>query len=115
MSAIQEVSLPYVGSKNQAASLQTIRGQLERHEIKAAAQILKGVWPEATDIHFKGMQLEDPRKDIAFAYLDSIKKGKETKPLERRVRMTYYIRNTVSIQFSLRILSLYPLVVSVKT
>lgn len=65
-------------------------------EIKAAAAIIKSVWPAGTDLQFKNITLEEPAKAEVIPYLDAEHAGASLPSFQRKAFINYYIRNTVS-------------------
>ena len=90
-------TLPFVGGKkpNVAASVQHPLGPLTAAEIKQSATIIKGLWPEKTNIQFKSITLREPNKSDLVPFLAAAREGRRTPTVERRSFIVYYIRNTV--------------------
>jgi primary-amine oxidase len=68
---------------------------LSASEITSAASIIKASWPAHTDLHFKVITLQEPRKLEALQYLEAEHAGKSRPEINRRAFVNYYIRNTV--------------------
>lgn len=68
---------------------------LSASEIKLAGELVRGKWPEKTDIQFKVITLEEPAKADVIPILDAEAKGKTFLPLDRNAFVNYYLRNTV--------------------
>lgn len=66
-------------------------------EIRNAVSIIKSQWPADTDFQFKSVTLQEPTKAEAVPYLEAEFHGDDLPNIERRIFVTYYIRNTVSI------------------
>ena len=69
---------------------------LSGSEISTTSEIIRSVWPENTDLRFKVITLEEPSKHDLAPYIEAEHSGARLPQLERRVFVTYYIRNTVS-------------------
>lgn len=65
-------------------------------EIQQTARLIKGSWPSKTDIHFKGITLEEPAKAQLVPYLEAEHRHNKLPSIDRRAFVSYYIRNTVS-------------------
>ncbi|KAK5169128.1 uncharacterized protein LTR77_006437 [Saxophila tyrrhenica] len=63
-------------------------------EIKNAVSIIKSQWPADTDLHFKALTLHEPAKAEAVPYIEAEFHGGELPRIERRVFVTYYLRQT---------------------
>jgi primary-amine oxidase len=95
MSTAQEpASLPFVGGKK--LTPQHPLGQLTADEIKESARLVKALWPSNTNIQFKGITLQEPKKSELVPFLAAEHAGESTPTIERRSFVLYYIRNTVS-------------------
>lgn len=66
-------------------------------EIKKTAQLIRSQWPADTNIHFKQVTLSEPAKAEAIPYIEAEFGGKDLPRIDRKVFVTYYIRNTVCI------------------
>ncbi|KAF2088583.1 hypothetical protein K490DRAFT_64632 [Saccharata proteae CBS 121410] len=67
---------------------------LTADEITAAATIIKAVWPENTNLHYKVITLEEPPKAQVLPYLDAEHSGSPLPRISRKAFINYYIRNT---------------------
>ncbi|KAK8170183.1 copper amine oxidase [Phyllosticta citrichinensis] len=68
---------------------------LTAEEIKAAAAIIRSVWPTGTDLQFKNITLEEPAKAEVVPYLDAEHAGSPLPSgIRRKAFINYYIRNT---------------------
>ncbi|KAK7513134.1 copper amine oxidase [Phyllosticta citriasiana] len=68
---------------------------LTAEEIKAAAAVIKSVWPAGTDLQFKNITLEEPAKADVVPYLDAEHAGTPLPSgIRRKAFVNYYIRNT---------------------
>lgn len=65
-------------------------------EIKRSAELIKGCWPPKTNFHFKAITLEEPAKVELVPYLEAEHRGSKIPHIDRRVFVSYYLRNTVS-------------------
>ena len=66
-------------------------------EIENAVSIMKSQWPENTNFQFKAVTLQEPPKAEAVPYIEAEFQGDSLPHIDRRVFVTYYIRNTVRI------------------
>lgn len=64
-------------------------------EIKAAARLIRSVWPNDTDVHFKTITLQEPPKAEVVPFLEAEHSGEPTPSITRKAFVNYYIRNTV--------------------
>lgn len=87
-------SLPFVGGKK--LTPQHPLGPLTADEIKESARLIRGVWPEGTNLQFKSITLQEPKKSDLVPFLAAEHSGQPTPTVERRSFVVYYIRNTVS-------------------
>ncbi|KAK5256145.1 hypothetical protein LTR16_003924, partial [Cryomyces antarcticus] len=67
---------------------------LSAREIRTAAELIKGVWPANTDLHYKAVTLEEPLKVEAVPYLEAEHNGESTPSIDRKAFVSYYLRNT---------------------
>jgi primary-amine oxidase len=88
-------SLPFVGGKK--ATLQHPLGPLTANEISESASLIKGLWPNNTNIQFKSITLQEPSKADLVPFLEAEHAGQQTPAVERKSFVVYYIRNTVSM------------------
>jgi primary-amine oxidase len=86
------VSLP----KNTATPQHPL-GPLTAGEISESARLIKGSWPSNTNIHFKSITLQEPKKAKLVHYLAAEHSGRLPPTIERKSFVLYYIRNTVSL------------------
>ena len=70
---------------------------LTASEITESSRLIREFWPANTNLHFKAIMLQEPNKAELLPYLAAERKGGRPAPIERRSFVTYYIRNTVSI------------------
>jgi Cu2+-containing amine oxidase len=89
------ISLPFVGSKKVVA--QHPIGPLTASEISQSASLIKSVWPSGTNIQFKVITLQEPKKSELAPFLAAERAGASATSVDRRCFVAYYIRNTVSI------------------
>lgn len=66
-------------------------------EIQNAVSKIKSQWPADTNFRFKSVTLQEPAKVEAVTYLEAEFHGYELPHIDRRVFVTYYIRNTVRV------------------
>lgn len=64
-------------------------------EIANAVSIIKSQWPENTNFQFKAVTLQEPPKAETVPYIEAEFHGGDLPHIDRRVFVTYYIRNTV--------------------
>jgi primary-amine oxidase len=88
-------SLPFVGGKK--LTLQHPIGPLTADEIKESSRIIKGLWPANTDLQFKSITLQEPKKSNLVPFLAAEHAGQPTPTIERQSFIVYYIRNTVCV------------------
>ena len=65
-------------------------------EIKQSAHLIKRLYPAKTDFSFKAITLEEPDKAQLVPYLDAEHSGGRLPYIERKIFVSYYLRNTVS-------------------
>lgn len=65
-------------------------------EITHASQLIRGLWPEHTNLQFKVVTLEEPPKAQVLPYLEAEHTGGLLPSIERKVFVNYYLQNTVS-------------------
>jgi Cu2+-containing amine oxidase len=87
------ISLPFVGAKK--VVVQHPIGPLTASEISESSKLIRSVWPSNTEIHFKVITLQEPKKTELVTFLAAEHAGHETPTVERRSFVVYYIRNTV--------------------
>ena len=66
-----------------------------REEIQNAVAIIKSQWPVDTDLHFKAITLQEPAKAEAVPYIEAEFNGYELPRIDRKIFVTYYLRQTV--------------------
>ena len=64
-------------------------------EIQNAVALVKQQWPANTDLHFKALTLQEPAKAEAVPYIEAEFHGYDLPQIERRVFVSYYLRQTV--------------------
>lgn len=64
-------------------------------EIQSTARLIESVWPESVSLSFKVITLSEPPKEKLAPYLQALDNSQSPSPLERRVFVAYYVRNTV--------------------
>lgn len=89
-----EQVLPIVGGKK--LTPQHPLGPLTAPEIEESARLIKALWPSATDVQFKSITLQEPKKTDLVPFLAAEKAASQLPAVERRSFVVYYIRNTVS-------------------
>ena len=65
-------------------------------EIVNAANIVRSKFPENVNLHFKAITLEEPSKSVLVPYLQAEHDGGHLPWIDRKIFISYYIRNTVS-------------------
>ena len=88
------IPLPFVGSKK--VTIQHPIGPLTASEISQSSSLIKSVWPSSTNIQFKVITLQEPKKAELAPFLTAERTGVSSASLDRRSFVVYYIRNTVS-------------------
>jgi primary-amine oxidase len=68
---------------------------LTADEITRSADLIRGVWPPTTDLHFKVITLWEPPKHEVLPYIDAEHNGSRLPRLTRKAFVNYYLRNTV--------------------
>ena len=68
---------------------------ISANEIKNAVSIIKSQWPKDTDFQFKAVTLQEPPKVKTVPYIEAEFHGHDLPHIDRKVFVTYYIRNTV--------------------
>ncbi|KAL3423343.1 copper amine oxidase [Phlyctema vagabunda] len=99
-----EQVVPVVGGKKLPA--QHPLGPLTAAEITESARIIKGLWPGATDIQFKSITLQEPKKTDLVPFLTAEHGASQLPTVERRSFVVYYIRNTDKLHEAIVSLSL---------
>ncbi|KAH7383139.1 copper amine oxidase [Cadophora sp. MPI-SDFR-AT-0126] len=85
-------SLPFVGGKK--TTPQHPLGPLTAGEITESAKLIKSIWPANTNIQFKSITLQEPKKADLVPFLAAEHAGQSTPTIERRSFVVYYLRNT---------------------
>ena len=57
---------------------------------------MRSVYPSKTDLFFKAITLEEPKKAQLVPYLEAEHRGLRLPRIDRKAFVSYYIRNTVS-------------------
>ena len=65
-------------------------------EIKRSAELIRNLYPSKTNFQFKAIMLEEPEKAQLVPYLEAEHKGARLPKIDRKVFVSYYLRNTVS-------------------
>ena len=64
-------------------------------EIQNAVALVKSQWPANTDLHFKAITLQEPAKAEAVPYIEAEFHGYDLPQINRRVFVSYYLKQTV--------------------
>jgi primary-amine oxidase len=80
---------------NGSSTLSHPLGPLSGHEIVQASSLVKAVWPEGVDLHFRVITLREPTKAELVPYLTAERAGEPTPSIDRRAFVVYYFRGTV--------------------
>ena len=68
---------------------------LTADEINIAAALVRRLWPSGTQLHYKTVTLQEPRKVEVLPFLQA-EHGRGPLPtIQRKAFVNYYIRNTV--------------------
>ncbi|KAI9707103.1 MAG: hypothetical protein M1836_000063 [Candelina mexicana] len=67
---------------------------LTAFEITTCAELIRGLYPASTTLHFKAITLEEPKKHQLLPFLAAEHDGLNTPPIERKAFTCYYIKNT---------------------
>jgi primary-amine oxidase len=67
-------------------------------EVKNAVALVKAQWPANTDLHFKAITLQEPAKAEAVPYIEAEFHGYQLPQIDRRIFVSYYLRQTVCFQ-----------------
>lgn len=100
MSTEQVTSSPVVGAAKQVSSHPL--SPLSATEITRSADLIKGLYPAKTNLHFKAITLEEPEKAQLVPYLEAEHNGRRVPKIDRKAFVCYYIRNTVSKRIDYR-------------
>ena len=65
-------------------------------EIVYTANLLRSKYPEGAKLHFKAITLEEPPKAALVPYLEAEHNGDQLPKIDRKIFVSYYLRNTVS-------------------
>ena len=68
---------------------------INAEEIQNTVAIIRSQWPTDTDLHFKALTLQEPAKAEAVVYIEAEFHGNNLPQIDRRVFVTYYLRQTV--------------------
>lgn len=71
-------------------------------EIRAAADLVRRLYPHTTPLQFKTITLEEPEKARLVPYLEAEHNGQLLPKIDRKAFVCYYLRNTVSRALHLR-------------
>ncbi|KAJ9665240.1 hypothetical protein H2201_004714 [Coniosporium apollinis] len=63
-------------------------------EITRAAELVRGIWPSNTDLHFKSITLEEPPKAEVLPFLEAEHNGQSAPSIARKAFVNYYLRST---------------------
>jgi len=88
-------SLPFVGSAKPKTPLEHPLAPLTASEITESTKLITASWPEGTNLQFKAITLQEPKKEEVEPYLAAERAGSQPEKIERRSFIIYYIRNTV--------------------
>lgn len=70
---------------------------LSGDEIRTAASLIQGQWPENIDLQFKAVTLEEPVKAEAIPFLQAERSGQRLPSIDRKAFVNYYVRKTVGL------------------
>jgi primary-amine oxidase len=93
------VTLPFVGETNAKETPQHPIAPLTASEIAESSKLIKAHWPANTNLQFKVITLQEPKKVELIPFLAAEYEGRKTPVIERRSFVVYYIRNTVISTF----------------
>ena len=68
---------------------------ISAEEIQNTVAIIRSQWPAGTKLHFKALTLQEPAKAEAVPYIEAEFHGYDLPQIDRRVFVTYYLRQTV--------------------
>jgi Cu2+-containing amine oxidase len=68
---------------------------LSSSEITTSAHLIKGLFPQNTNLQFKAITLHEPEKRVVVPYLAAEHESKFLPHIARKAFVLYYIRNTV--------------------
>ncbi len=71
-------------------------------EIRAAAGLVRRLYPSTTNFQFKTITLEEPEKARLVPYLEAEHNAQRLPKIDRKAFVCYYLRNTVSQAVHLR-------------
>ena len=95
MSTEQIVPTPSVGVAKHA-SIHPL-SPLTSREIVKSAELIRGIYPQKTNLQFKVITLQEPEKAQSIPFLDSEHRGVQVPSIDRKAFVNYYIRNTVCL------------------
>jgi primary-amine oxidase len=64
-------------------------------EIQNAVALVKSQWPANTDLQFKAITLQEPAKAETVPYIEAEFHGYDLPQINRRVFVSYYLKQTV--------------------
>ncbi|KXT11403.1 hypothetical protein AC579_226 [Pseudocercospora musae] len=93
MAATEAVStsLPLRASKQ---SILHPQAPIDAREIQNTVALIQAQWPQGTDLHFKAITLNEPPKADMLPYLEADFAGDDLPHIDRKVFVTYYLRQT---------------------
>ncbi|TKX21593.1 copper amine oxidase-4 [Elsinoe australis] len=89
--SLESTPLPSHQSKQGAPH---IFAPLSGDEIKNAAALVAGAWPNGTEIYYRAVTLEEPLKVDAIKYLEAEHSGNALPSIDRKAYVNYNIVNT---------------------
>ncbi|MCJ1240084.1 hypothetical protein MMC14_008084 [Varicellaria rhodocarpa] len=92
MSTEQVVPTPSVGVAKRA-SIHPL-SPLTSREIVKSAELIRGIYPQKTNLQFKIVTLQEPEKAQLIPFLESEHRGAQVPRIDRKAFVNYYIRNT---------------------
>ena len=95
MSTEQVVPTPSVGVAKRA-SIHPL-SPLTSREIVKSAELIRGIYPQKTNLQFKIVTLQEPEKAQLIPFLESEHRGAQVPRIDRKAFVNYYIRNTVCL------------------
>ena len=66
-------------------------------EVQSAVAFVKSQWPANTDLHFKAITLEEPAKAEVVPYIEAEFHGYGLPQIDRRIFVSYYLKQTACI------------------
>ncbi|KAF7190658.1 Copper amine oxidase 1 [Pseudocercospora fuligena] len=67
---------------------------IDAGEIQNTVALVQAQWPQGTDLHFKAITLNEPPKAEMVPYLEADFAGDDLPHIDRKVFVTYYLRQT---------------------